>query len=337
MTPVRNARLLGLGIIGLLGIAASALSAQGNVLENGTLRVELIGLKRWTLPMIQDSLSRYAPNDSLLSHSCAAILRGKLHFADASAEYTEADGKTRVTVTIVEPQDSALIHYRAPYRDSLPDRQAWTPIRVAFDTHNHAFQAAIQRPAFLLADEALVSLDSVTDVVRPMRALIREQRGPAARRTAIVTLERDGNMKNRVAAIVILSQFAASDSSWWALVDALRDPDGPVGATATQVLSLLSTAAQRPVDWTPAMPALRALLDGTNLFAHNQVMETLAATHVSPTFAPALLRGGGAIVLAKLSALDPHARRAAHNLLMQLAGRDLGDDPAAWRLWVAAL
>ena len=337
MTPVRNTRLLSLGILGMLGIAAGALSAQGAVLESGSLRVELIGLKRWTLPMIQDSLSRYAPNDSLLSHSCAAILRGKLHFADASAEYVETDGKTQVTVTIVEPQDSALIHYLAPYRDSLPDRQSWTPIREAFEKHNHPFQAAIQSRAFLLTDEALVSLDTVANVVRSMRRLIREQRSPAARRTAIVTLERDGNMKNRIAAIVVLSQFAASDSTWWALVDALRDPDGPVSATATQVLSLLSTAAQRPVDWTPAMPALRALLDGTNLFAHNQVMETLAATHVSPNFAPTLLRGGGAIVLAKLSAMDPHARRAAHNLLTQLAGRDLGDDPATWRIWVAAL
>ena len=120
-------------------------------------------------------------------------------------------------------------------------------------------------------------------------------------------------------------------------MDALRDPDGPVSATATQVLSLLSKAAQRPVDWAPALPALRALLDGTNLFAHNQVMETLAATRVSANFAPTLLRGGGAIVLAKLSALDPRARKAAHDLLTQLAGRDLGDDPAAWRLWVAAL
>lgn len=337
MTLARSSRLLGLGILSMLGMAASALGAQGSVLENGTLRVELIGLKRWTLTMIQDSLSRYAPSDSLLSHSCAAILRDKLHFADASAEYVEAGGKTQVTVTIVEPQDSALIHYRGPFRDSLPDRRAWTPIRVAFEQHNQAFQTAIQRPVFLLEDGALGRLDSVMYVVRPMRALVREQRGPAARRTAMVTLNRDGNMKNRVSAIVVLSQFATSDSTWRALVDALRDPDGPVSATATQVLGLLSHAVPRPVDWTPAVPALRALLDGTNLFAHNQVMETLAATRVSPALAPRLLRAGGAIVLAKLSALDPRARSAAHSLLTQLAGRDLGDDPAAWRLWVAAL
>ena len=92
-------------------------------------------------------------------------------------------------------------------------------------------------------------------------------------------------MTNRVAAIVVLSQIRASGSAWRALADALRDPAGLVRATATQVLSLLSNAAQRSVDWTPAMPALRALLHGTNLFAHNLVMEVLAATHVRPTLA----------------------------------------------------
>ena len=34
--------------------------------------------------MIEDSLAAYSPTDSLTGHACAAILRGKLHFADAS-------------------------------------------------------------------------------------------------------------------------------------------------------------------------------------------------------------------------------------------------------------
>ena len=101
---------------------------------------------------------------------------------------------------------------------------------------------------------------------------------------------------------------------------------------------MLTQVGARPVDWTPAVPALRALLDGTNLFAHTQLMETLAATRVSPELAPRLLGGGGgAIVLAKVGALDPRARTAAHRVLTQLAGRDLGDDPAAWQRWVATL
>src|SRR5690348_16960667 len=97
----------------LLCLAAQVAGAQ-TILENDEVRLELIGLKRWTVPMIQDSLRRYAPNDSLMSHACAAVLREKLRFADASAVYytTTTAGmqaKPYVAVTVVEPQDSALI------------------------------------------------------------------------------------------------------------------------------------------------------------------------------------------------------------------------------------
>ena len=304
------------------------------------MRVELIGLKRWTLPMLQDSLSRYAPKDSLLSHSCAAVLRGTLHFADAAAEYYGGGPKekTYVTVTVVEPQDSALIYYRPPYRDSLPDRRGWVPIRVAFEKHNQAFQYAVQRPTVLLADAPLTGMDTAANDVRAMRAVVRRDHRPVTMRAALATLQSDGNARNRVAAVVILSQFATSDSTWWALAEGLRDPDGIVRATSTQVLGMLTHAAARPVDWTPMVRSLRALLDGTNLFANTQLMETLAATRVNPTLASWLVGGGhGAIVLAKVGALDPRARSAAHNLLTQLATRDLGDDPAAWRAWATTL
>src|SRR3954471_24095654 len=74
-----------IALIGL--ITAARLAGAQTVLEKAQMRLELIGLKRWTIPMIQDSLHRYAPNDSLLSHACAAVLREKLKFADAAVVY----------------------------------------------------------------------------------------------------------------------------------------------------------------------------------------------------------------------------------------------------------
>ena len=47
--------------------------------------IEVLGLRRWSLAMLQDSLSRYSPGDSLQTHSCAAVLRYTLRFADAAA------------------------------------------------------------------------------------------------------------------------------------------------------------------------------------------------------------------------------------------------------------
>lgn len=321
--------------------AGQAAGAQA-VLENEEMRLELIGLKRWTIPMIQDSLRRYAPRDQLLSHACAGVLRDKLKFADASVVYhtTSAVGapaKPYLAVTVVEPQDSALIRYRAPFRDSLPTRRGWAPALRVFESHNVAFQGAIQRPGFLSGSGRVGGADSTLRAALPLRRFLRERRTVGDRRLALATLATDGNSRNRVVAALLLSSFPESDSTWWALADALRDPNGMVNATASQVLATLARDRPRHVNWGPAAPSLRALLDGTNLFAHNAVMEVLASTHVSTALTRPLLGGGGFLVLAKLASEGPSERQAARHFLVQIAGHDLGDDPAPWRAWVRGL
>jgi hypothetical protein len=325
----------------LISVAAHVANAQ-STLENDQLRLELIGLKRWTVPMIEDSLRRYAPTDSLLSHACAAILRQKLKFADASVVYytSSVDDKPMkpyLAVTVVEPQDSVLIRYRGPFRDSLPARRAWAPIRTVFEKHNMVFQQAVQRSDFLWSDAPLRAADSALAPALPLRRYLQAHRAPKDRRLALAVLASDGNSANRIAAAVLLANFSNSDSVWWALTDALRDPNGQVSGTAAQVLFALTRRAPRRVDWAPATQSLRAILDGTNLFAHNQLMEVLAATQVDPALARPLLKDGGYIILAKLGSEGMAERQASRRFLVQMAGSDLGDDPRAWREWLRGL
>jgi hypothetical protein len=308
----------------LLCLAAQVAGSQ-SILENDQMRLELIGLKRWTVPMIQDSLRRYAPNDSLLSHACAGILREKLRFADASVMYytTNSGEQTKpyVAVTVVEPQDSALIRYRGPFRDSLRARRAWEPVRAVFEHHNEAFQGSIQRPKFLLSDAPLRDVDSTVRLAMPLRRFLRAHRASRDRQLALAALAADGNEQNRVAAVLILANFASEDSAWWALAEALRDPSVAVHNTAAQLLSTLRRDAPRHVNWAPATETVRAILDGTNLFAHNELMEVLAATEVDRALARPLLKDGGYIVLAKLQSQGTLERQAARRFLMRLACR----------------
>jgi hypothetical protein len=325
----------------LICAAAHVVGAQA-ILENDQMRLEIIGLKRWTVPMIQDSLSRYAPKDSLMSHACAAVLRSTLKFADASVSYRETDAfgrpmKPYLAVTVVEPQDSALIRYRDAYRDSLLGRAEWATAERVFEKHNHAFQSAIQRPEFLSSRTPLRVADSAMRPALPLRRFLREHRTPRDQRLALATLASDGNWRNRVVAAVLLSNFAANDSAWWALADALRDPEGTVSATARQVMFGMRRVSPRTVNWAPATPTLRTILDGTNLFAHDEMMQVLAATRVDPSLARPLLSGGGFLVLAKLGAHEPTQREGARAFLVQVAGRDLGEDPASWRAWISGL
>jgi hypothetical protein len=110
-----------------------------------------------------------------------------------------------------------------------------------------------------------------------------------------------------------------------------------VSGTASQVLSTLSHSAARPVNWAPVADGLRAVLDGTDLFVHNDLLDALAVTRVDPALAPALLRGGGELVLAKLRSQDPTGARAAHRFLAQVSGRDFGQNAALWENWVRSL
>jgi hypothetical protein len=46
--------------------------------------LEIIGLRRWTVPMLEDSLRRIRPDVALGDAACAAILRDSLGFPDAA-------------------------------------------------------------------------------------------------------------------------------------------------------------------------------------------------------------------------------------------------------------
>jgi hypothetical protein len=245
--------------------------------------------------------------------------------------------KPYLAVTVVEPQDSGLIRYRAPFRDSLPARRAWRPIRAVFERRNLAFQQAVQRSDFLWSDVALPVADSGLRPALPLRRFLQAHSTAKDRQVALATLAVNGNSNDRVVAVVILANFASSDSTWWALTEALRDPAVAVRGTAAQVLTALSRRAPRRVNWAPATSTLRALLDGTNLFAHNEVMEVLAATEIDPALARPLLAGGGYIVLAKLRSQGMAERQASRRFLVQVAGHDLGESPTAWQEWLHAL
>ena len=103
---------------------------------------------------------------------------------------------------------------------------------------------------------------------------------------------------------------------------------------------MLGTAlpdSSRVVDWGPATGSLRRILGGTNLAALLPTMIMLARTHISPALAAPLLAGNGEMILAYAAAHHDDEREAALALLRRLSGKNLGDDVAAWRSWIAGL
>ncbi len=325
-------------MIGIFATVPSMAHTQ-ELLETPNTRVEVLGLKRWTVPMIQDSLARYAPQDSLTSHACAAILRMKLKFPDAAASYFGQDGAGRelIVVAVVEPQDSALVRYRTPAPDSLPDIAQYAAAIAVFQNHNQDFQHLIQDPSFLAAHSAPGAADAPRNLLEPVRRLLVSEHSVGGQRRAVKVLARDRNPHNRVMALVVLSGFPKSNTTWLTLADELRDPDGMVSATASQLLTTLARYAPRTVDWSPALDGLEAVMAGTNLFAQLPLIEVLTRTKVAPSLAPPLLRAGAPLLLARLRASPQAGRDLARGLLEQLSGEHYGQNLAAWTQWVASV
>jgi hypothetical protein len=319
-------------------LSASPLRAQA-ILETPSARIELIGLHRWTLRMVEDSLAVYSPKDALTGHACAAILRSKLHFADASVNvfmnFPNMKTKQYVAITVVEPQDSSRIHYKPFKYDSLPARAEWAAAFATMKTPE-VTQRAVQSAAFFA--QTMPGDDSIRFApAAALRDVVLRHRGAADLAAARQTLATDPAHANRVIAAIILGSFPDHDEAWWALVDAVRDPVGMVSATSSQVLGMMTRSAPRAVDWTPMATSLRYILDGTNLFGFDQTARTLAATSVTPSLAKALLADGGDIVRAKLRSAAPDVRDGVAALLAELSGLPASSDAIAFERWMASL
>lgn len=322
--------------------AASSVPAQTSpvlTLPDGRT-IEVLGLRRWTIGMLQDSLAKYAPADSLQSHACAATLRYKLHFADAaSTTFTFGpDTADEIVVSVREPQDSGRVHYGPMPLDTLSTRKAWEPITTVFRHHPNVFWPEVHarvnvargRPQYPTRDDSTLAMR----FAEALGTFTRE----SDRLDAMRVLAASPNMYDRAAAAVILANFADRDDTWWSLVETLRESDGLVRGVAATVLVGLSRSAPRAVAWSPKAASIHAMLDGTSLFVLNDLLQVLVNTRVSPRDARALIgNGGGDMLLAYLGSRNATLARHSRALLTALRGRDLGPTVEPWRAWMSTL
>ena len=304
-------------------------------------KIYVLGLRQWTVGMIQDSLAKYSPTDSLQSHACAAVLRYKLGFADAAAVTLRMgrDQPDIVFVSVREPQDSARVRYRDMPLDTAAAIPEWRSVTDVMTKRPGVFRTGAgvflsppsdRRPSFANSADSAQAIGVAT--------FLLSRSSDADYRKALDVLARSPNMYNRSVAALILTNFADRDGAWQALVEALRESDGPVKGFARDALYANSRRSRTPKDWTRMASAVHAILDGTSLFQLEPLAEVLIdRPEIGPQHASAFLRNGGEMLLNYLASEQPTLSRPARRLLIKLHGSDLGTDVAAWRRWVAGL
>jgi hypothetical protein len=331
-----RSRFLSLSVA--IALAPPGASAVGQEVETPAGVVEFVGLHRWTIPMIQDSMKAHAPGQPL--GQCAAVLRA-LGFPSAESLYTTSpEGRSSTLVILVEPQDSALVRYRKLPTRARGSLKAWGPAYRILRNDVAAYQTGAQHFGIhSVGDSArehliLRSWPNDSAHVRAFWRFLEWSRNAQTAGLAERTLVEDANVENRILAAAILGAQRGRVRAWYALVKGLRDPDERVAAAAEMGLRSLLTGAQSRIDWRPALADVRAILDGTNVLGLRTTLVVLTKTQIDPTLAPALLRENGGLVMDLLGSHSPAHRDAAHEFLVRLAGKDLGLSPDNWRMWL---
>ena len=241
---------------------------------------------------------------------------------------------------LVEPEDSERVRYLPAPPDSMGPVPEWFEQyeRYPMGGLSYTILTHVGRPD----GRSVVLPEGMPDTMRVLMdrgvAFLDAHQSDEDRLRALEVLRSDRNWINRSIAAAVLASFPEEDSTWWALTEVIRgvgprDYSGTEGIMAIQALGL---SHARPVDWTPVAENLRAILDGTNLFAVAPLMQALTSTEISPDLADEVI-GDGRYVLAYLRSPNASVRLQAQQFLRQISGLDFGDDLDQWETWVASL
>lgn len=321
-----------------IALALSAATATSQEVETPAGVVEFVGLHRWTVEMIQDSMKVRAPGQPL--GQCAAVLR-TLGFPSAQSLYTRSgNGPPSTLVILVEPQDSSRVRYRTlPAREKGPI-PAWSEGYAILKDHVAAYQEAAQTFGIYATHDTtlerliLGSYPNDSAALRSFWRFLDRSRNAQSRSLAEHTFREDASVDNRIIAAAILGAQRGRARAWYALVKGLRDPDERVAAAAEMGLTSLLIGPQSRIDWRPVLADVRAVLDGTNVLALRTMLLVLTKTKVDPMLASALVPENGGLVLDFLGSHSLAHRDAAHAFLIRLAGKDLGLSSDDWRKWL---
>ncbi len=320
---------------------AASLPVRAVVEHQPYRSLEVVGLRRWSMEMLNDSLNAHAPGMSLFDHGCAATLRYELGFAEAASFIVQNPSGRRGRLSIVlliEPQDSALVRHRELPRDTVGSTAPW-----------HHLVDLSRSDRSLLRDVALTVARSGADLgsdvpevrraqIAAARPLFARYRGSEDLELATRILTSSPHLHDRMAAVAVLSGFPDEDAAWHALTGAMLESDGPVRSFASSVLATFAHFQPREVDWSPAHDSVRDLLNGGSLFQLPYFVNVLLSSGVTAEDAVPMLRGGGhgLLMLARLE-YGP-MREPAMRLLRALAPTDVGgDDADAWERWIGRL
>ncbi|MCU0427592.1 MAG: hypothetical protein MUF71_18425 [Candidatus Kapabacteria bacterium] len=321
MKTIRFVRVASLCAVFFILAFQYPLWSQKNVVREDGNTIEFIGLKQWTIKQLVDSVRKYEPDGKL--GFCAATLESKLGFRDASVIWFAKDS---TIITVVEPQDSALVRRNTNFPELLFLPRQWYEFqqkysykilerRIAMECQEISDDSA--NIVFSLRNKnvnVLAKADSMT--FWNIRTALKSNNRPIAQLSKIVQLS--GDPYARGIAVLAMSSLADNDTCLQMVLHSLLDVSANTFMMpANESFMKMLKHRTRPIVLKPMISDLQRLVNGTNLFAYQDVLRLISSAkpteqEFNAIFATEQSRN---LLFAHIRAVSSYARQEAASLM----------------------
>jgi hypothetical protein len=245
--------------------------------KDGKNTIEFIGLQKWTVQRLQDSVRKYAPKVSLAF--CAATLKSEFGFRGASVVW---HSDSTLAVTVIEPQDSSYVRYHHCFAGGVGLPRKWYDFQTRYSQKHYESQIAVA--CRFESDDSTRKLSEAyrrysikvdTVALQEIRTALKEYPIEVSQLAQVIRNHYD--MWSRRTAIMALTGAPNNDTALTSVVFALRS----VGDVDLSALPLILKHRTKPIVIAPMIDDLQAIVNGTNLFAYPEVLKLLTQAKLS--------------------------------------------------------
>jgi len=273
----------------ILSFLLSNLIFSQNVIETETATIEFIGLEKWTIEMVSDSMKKYANGAELNQIYCNSVL-DDVGFPSATAISDFKDGKMVVTVSLIEHQYSDLIQFTDIPKDTLPLNEDWIWINKYFDKYPIKFQLALAAYGDYLNRDFESIMDFMDEFSETLKKFgmeidtthfgelwsgLEKHNKKSDFKKAKKIILNDANFENRLPAICILANFNHNPESYDLLFHLFRSKNEFNSNFASKVFQTMLNSPVSNLNVLKHKDHLIPLLNGTNIEHFLNVMAFL--------------------------------------------------------------
>jgi hypothetical protein len=311
-----------------------------NVVKTGDKHIEFIGLEQWTPEELLNEIRKENEYDTFTQgpvQACSAVLEN-MGFAKA-AVHESSDFKT---ISVVEEQNVDLIKYRNIPAQENPIIKQWNDginlddkdnlrglnfVSQFFKSENGSVK--LRGKLILRAYGSKEENKLARNIIDRLKKISEEE----DHKLALQTLKEDGNITNRIWAMLIFLNTNAGDVEKNLVLQQVnvKLESYRYDSISINLLKAL-TSDKKMTDWSSSTSDIKSLLHGAGIWDYQKILDILSETQISSLLADEIVDQRYPLLDGYLNAYDEDKTEAAFKFVKQLSGENLKTtkDASSW-------